>query len=174
MQAQLTMPADPPRLRRITPLRLAARIFPQELTLHLRPLVFAALILAMPAACASSDAVLQDTVSLMVSIGQHEDGVDIAEATASLDEKVAAAPDDPYVLKVAAMTRTSLANNAQDRATRVKLRHDALAQFDRAIALAKPNAPPRPVMMNGQPMDIGLGDLADLRANLFATVQTDR
>lgn len=142
--------------------------------MNLRPLVFAALILAMPAACVSKDAALQDTVNLMVSLGQHEDGVDIAEATQSLDERVAAAPDNPYVLKVAAMARAGLANNAQDRAKRVRLRQDALAQFDRAIALAKPKAPPRAVMMNGQPMDIELSDLADLRAGLFATVQTDR
>ena len=144
----------------------------------IRPLILAALILATTA-CASAGgsgntAALQDAVSLMVSIGQHEDGVDIADATASLDERIAAAPNDPYVLKVAAMTRTNLANSAQDRATRVKLRQDALAQFDRAIALAKPNAPPRTVMMNGQSMDIDLADLADLRAKLFATVQTDR
>jgi hypothetical protein len=146
--------------------------------MDLRSLAFATLILAMPVACvsagASENAALQDAVALMVSVGQHGEGIDIAETEAALDEKVAAAPNDPYVLKVAAMTRTGLANNAPDRATRVKLRHDALAQFDRAIVLAKPNSPPRAVIMNGQPMDIGLGDLADLRANLFATVQTDR
>jgi hypothetical protein len=152
--------------------------FQQEPTVNLRSLLFAALILAMAAACVSAggseNAALQDTVGLMVSIGQHGEGVDVSEAAASLDEKVAVAPNDPYVLKVAAMTRASLANKAPDRATRVKLRQDALAQFDRAISLAKPNAPPRTVMMNGQPMDIDLGDLAGLRADFFATVQTDR
>lgn len=142
--------------------------------MNLRPLVFAALIFAMPAACVSRDAALQAAMNLMVSLGQHEDAVDIAEATASLDERIAAAPNDPYVLKVAAMARTGLANNAPDRAARIKLRQDALAQFDRAIALARPDAAPRAVMMNGQPMEVGLSDLADLRAGLFATVQTDR
>jgi len=144
--------------------------------MYLRPLVIAALVLALTA-CVSpvtSNAALQDTVSLSVSLTQHEDGVDISEATASLDEKIAAAPNDPYVLKVAAGARVNLANNAQDRALRVKLRQEALEQYDRAIALAKPTAPPRAVMMNGQAMQISLSDLADLRAALFATIQTDR
>ena len=137
------------------------------------PIAFA----AMPAACVSpavSNAALQDTVSLAVSMGQHEDGVDIAEAAASLDEKVAAAPNDPYVLKVAANARAGLANSAQDRALRVKLRQEALDQYDRAIANTKPTAGPRAVMMNGQATEISLSDLADLRAKLFATIQTDR
>jgi hypothetical protein len=144
--------------------------------MNLRPLILSAL-LAIPAACVSpvaNNTALQDTVSLAVSLGQHEDGVDIAEATASLDEKIAAAPNDPYVLKTAAMARLNLSNSAQDRATRVKLRQEALDQFDRAIANAKPNAPPRAVMMNGQSVDIDLNDLADMRAKLFATIQTDR
>ena len=128
----------------------------------LRPLALAALLLS--AACVSPGAnhALQETVSLSVSLGQHEDGVDIAEASASLDEKVAAT------------TRINLSNSAQDRALRVKLRHDALAELDRAIANAKPDAAARSVMMNGQSVDIDLSDLPDLRAKLFATVQTDR
>ncbi|HEV7692594.1 MAG TPA: hypothetical protein VGO52_17285 [Hyphomonadaceae bacterium] len=140
-----------------------------------RPLFFAAFALA--AACvspASPNLALQETVSLSVSLTQHEDGVDIAEAAASLDEKVAAAPNDPYVLKVAATARTGLANAAQDRALRVKLRQEALAQYDRAIANTRPDARPRAVMMNGQQNEITLSDLSDLRAALFATIQTDR
>jgi hypothetical protein len=144
--------------------------------MNLRPLAIAAALLVAPVACVSPGAnkALQDTVNLTVSLGQHEDGVDITEAAASLDEKVAAAPNDPYVLKTAAMARLNLSNNAQDRATRVKLRQEALDQFDRAIANAKPNASPRAVMMNGQSVDIDLSDLADVRARLFATMQTDR
>jgi hypothetical protein len=141
----------------------------------LRPFTIAAFALA--AACvspASPNLALQDTVSLAVSLTQHEDGVDIAEAAASLDEKVAAAPNDPYVLKVAANARAGLANAAQDRALRVKLRQEALAQYDRAIANTKPTAGPRAVMMNGQAEEVSLSDLADLRAALFATIQTDR
>jgi hypothetical protein len=140
-----------------------------------RPLVFAAVALA--SACVSptaSNTALQETVSLSVSLTQHEDGVDIAEAAAQLDEKVAAAPNDPYVLKVAATARANLAGNAQDRALRVKLRQEALDQYDRAIANAKPTAPSRAVMMNGQAQEISLSDLPDLRAALFATIQTDR
>src|SRR5262245_9566075 len=132
----------------------------------LRPLAFAALALA--GACVSSgvtnNTALQETVSLAVSLTQHEDGVDIAEAAALLDEKVAAAPNDPYVLKVAATARNGLANNAQDRALRVRLRQEALDLYDRAIAHAKPTAPPRAVLMNGQTQEISLNDLIDLRA----------
>jgi hypothetical protein len=144
--------------------------------MNLRPLAIAALILGA-AACVSpgaNNAALQDTVSLAVSLTQHEDGVDVAEAATQLDEKIAAAPNDPYVLKVAATARTGLANNAQDRATRVKLRHEALEQYDLAIAIAKPNAPPRTVTMNGQETEIDLSDLAALRAALFQINQTDR
>lgn len=141
-----------------------------------RPLIAAALIFAATA-CVSAptnNTALQDTVSLMVTFTQHDEGLNLAEASASLDEAVAAAPNDPYVLKVAAGTRVNLSNAAQDRAMRVKLRHNALAEYDRAIANAKPNAPPRAVMMNGQATEIDLNDLADLRAALFQTNQTDR
>lgn len=148
--------------------------------------VLAASILALSAACAStvgdgagaavaaSDSTLQETASLMASITQHGEGVDIGESSAQLDALIAAAPNDPYVLKLAALSRMSLANGSQDRAERVKLRHDALAQFDKAISLTKPHAPSRIVRLNGQETEIDLKDLPDLRAQLFHTVQTDR
>ncbi len=148
--------------------------------------VLAASVLALSAACATtagdgagvavaaSDSTLQETASLLASITQHGDGVDIADSSAQLDAQVAAAPNDPYVLKLAALSRMSLADGSQDRAERVKLRHDALAQFDRAISLAKPGAPGRIVQLNGQETEIDLKDLPDLRAQLFHTVQTDR
>ena len=144
--------------------------------------VLAASVLALSAACATtagdgpgvavaaSDATLQETASLMASITQHGDGVDIAESSA----QIAAAPNDPYVLKLAALSRVSLSDSSQDRAERVKLRHDALAQFDKAISLTKPDAPSRIVRLNGQETEIDLKDLPDLRAQLFHTVQTDR
>lgn len=149
-------------------------------------LVLIAGVLALPAACATtagdgasvsavaSDATLQETASLMASITQHGDGVDIAESSAQLDAQVAAAPNDPYVLKLAALSRVSLSDSSQDRAERVKLRHDALAQYDKAISLTKPDAPSRIVRLNGQETEIDLKDLPDLRAQLFHTVQTDR
>lgn len=145
-------------------------------------LVLAAGVIALSAACATtgggasmdSDAILQETASLMASITQHGDGVDIADSSAQLDAQVAAAPNDPYVLKLAALSRVTLAESSQDRAERVKLRHDALAQFDKAITLAKPDAPSRIVRLNGQETEVDLKDLPDLRAQLFHTVQTDR
>lgn len=157
--------------------------------MKLSHLVLAASVLALPAACAtsagdgagsgvavaaSSDSTLQETASLMASITQHGDGVDIAESSAQLDAQIAAAPNDPYVLKLAALSRVSLSDVSQDRAERVKLRHDALAQFDKAISLTKPDVPSRIVRLNGQETEIDLKDLPDLRAQLFHTVQTDR
>lgn len=148
--------------------------------------LLAASVLALSAACATtagggagaavaaSDSTLQETASLMASITQHGDGVDIADSSAQLDAQIAAAPNDPYVLKLAALSRVSLSDVSQDRAERVKLRHDALAQFDKAISLTKPDAPSRIVRLNGQETEIDLKDLPDLRAQLFHTVQTDR
>lgn len=154
--------------------------------MKLSHLVLVAGIVVLPAACATSagdgsgvavaasDATLQETASLMASITQHGDGVDIADSSAQLDAQIAAAPNDPYVLKLAALSRVSLADSSQDRAQRVKLRHDALAQFDKAISLTKPDAPSRIVRLNGQETEIDLKDLPDLRAQLFQTVKTDR
>jgi ABC-type enterochelin transport system substrate-binding protein len=155
--------------------------------MKLSHLVLAASVLVLPAACAtnagdgagtavaaSSDSTLQETASLMASITQHGDGVDIADSSAQLDAQIAAAPNDPYVLKLAALSRVSLSDVSQDRAERVKLRHDALAQYDKAISLTKPDAPSRIVRLNGQETEIDLKDLPDLRAQLFHTVQTDR
>lgn len=148
--------------------------------------VLTASFLALSAACATtagdgpgiavagSDSPLQETASLMASITQHGDGVEIADALAQLDAQIAAAPNDPYVLKLAALSRMSLSDGSQNRAERVQLRHDALAQFDKAISLTKPDAPGRIVRLNGQETEIDLKDLPDLRAQLFHTMQTDR
>ena len=128
-------------------------------------------------ACATTPAstsTLQETASLMTSIGQHGEGVDIPEAEAQLNALVASAPSDPFVLKLAAATRRSLSDQSQDRAERVRLRHAALEELDRALALAKPETPSRIVMISGQETEIDLKDLPDLRAQLLHQVQTDR
>jgi len=132
------------------------------------------------AACAAgpaSDPALQQTASLMVSITQHGEGMsanDIADLSAQLDEQVAGAPNDAYVLKLAAQARRTLSDYAQDRAQRVNLRHAALAEFDKAIALSKPTDPPRTILINGEEAGVDFSDLATLRADLFHQVQTDR
>ena len=86
---------------------------------------FASLVFAVSlglAACATApanDSALQQTASLMVSIGQHGEGLgleDINDLSAQLDEQVAAAPNDPYVLKLAAQSRRALSDYSQDRA----------------------------------------------------------
>ena len=147
--------------------------------MKLLPLVLAASLTAL-AACATapaSDAVLQQTASLMVSIGQHGEGMsgaDISDIAAQLDSQVAAAPGDPYVLKLAAQSRRALSDYSQDRAQRVELRHTALAEFDKAITLSKPADPARKVMLNGMESEVGFRDLADLRASLLHQVTTDR
>ncbi len=123
-------------------------------------------------------AALSQTASLMVSIGQHGEGMsadDINDLSAELDAQVAAAPNDPFVLKLAAQSRRTLSDYSQDRAQRVHLRHTALAEYDRALELAKSNpAASRMVMINGQETEIDLKDLPDLRAQLMHQVQTDR
>ena len=144
---------------------------------------FASLVFAAALACAAcatapaNDTALQQTASLLVSIGQHGEGMsadDINDLSAQLDEQVAASPNDPYVLKLAAQSRRTLSDYSQDRAQRVHLRHIALAEYDKAITLSKPNDPPRAVMLNGEASTIDFSDLASLRADLFHQVQTDR
>ncbi len=151
--------------------------------MKLRLLATTASVLALLASCtttgaaAGRDAVLQETASLMVSIGQHGEGLstaDIADLSAQLDVHVAASPNDPYILKLAAQSRRALSDYSQDRAQRVALRHAALAELDRVIVLAKPSDPPRTVVINGMESEIDLKDLADLRASLFHQVTTDR
>ncbi len=117
---------------------------------------------------------LQETASLMTSIGQHGEGVVIPDAEEQLNALVASAPNDPFVLKLSAATRRSLSDLSQDRAERVRLRHTALEELDRAIAAAKPETASRIVMISGQETEIDLKDLPDLRAQLFHQVQTDR
>lgn len=136
--------------------------------------------LAILAACATApanDATLQQTAGLMVSIGQHGEGMStagIADISAQLDGHVAAAPNDPYVLKLAAQSRRALSDYSQDRAQRVELRHKALAELDKAISLSKPGGPSRVVMISGMESEVDFKDLADLRASLFHQVTTDR
>lgn len=147
-------------------------------------LVLAASTLAV-AACATTPAstatgaesTLQQTAGLMVSIGQHGEDASletINDLSAPLDEQVAAAPNDPFVLKLAAQSRRTLAGYSQDRAQRVALRHTALAELDKAISLSAGSTASRIVTLNGQPTEVDLKDLPDLRAQLFHQVQTDR
>ena len=89
---------------------------------------------------------LQETASLMVSIGQHGEGAstaDISDLSAQIDEQVSAAPSDPFVLKLAAQSRTTLASYAEDGAQKAALRQKALAEFDKAITLSKPETASR-------------------------------
>lgn len=148
------------------------------LSMRFASLVFAAALAS--AACATTpadDTALQQTASLMVSIGQHGEGMstdDINDLSTQLDEQVATSPNDAYVLKLAAQARRTLSDYSQDRAQRVHLRHTALAEFDKAISLSQPTDPPRTVMLNGEPSEVDFSDLASLRADLFHQVQTDR
>lgn len=127
-----------------------------------------------PTVAAPSSPALQETASLMVSIGQHGEDANVADLEAQVDERVAAAPNDPFVLKLAAQSRRTLSNYSQNREERVRLRHTALAEFDKAISLANGSEASRIVMINGQETEIDLKDLPDLRAQLFQQVQTDR
>lgn len=140
-------------------------------------LAFALCALAACITAPANDKALQRTASLMVSISQHGEGMgldDINDLAAQLDEQVAAAPNDPYVLKLAAQSRRTLSDYSQDRAQRVHLRHTALAELDKAITLSKPTAPPRTIMLNGMESEVDFKDLADLRASLHHQVTTDR
>jgi hypothetical protein len=131
----------------------------------------------MTSAAPASDTRLQDAASLMVSITQHGEGMsadDINDLASQLDAQVAGGPDDPFVLKLAAQSRRTLSDYSQDRAQRVHLRHTALAEYDRAIELAKSDQSSRIVTLNGQETEIDLKDLADLRAQLMHQVQADR
>ena len=119
---------------------------------------------------------LQEAASLMVSIGQHGEGSDfagIAELSAQVDQQVAAAPNDPFVLKLAAQSRRALAEYSPDRAQRTKLRDTAIAEFDKAISFSKPDTASRRVTINGQETEIDLKDIADLRAQTAAAIQAD-
>lgn len=125
-------------------------------------------------AAPASDTRLQEAASLMVSITQHGEGADVADLEAQLDAHVAAAPDDPFVLKLAAQSRRTLSDYSQSREERVRLRHAALAELDEAISLAGGSTDSRIVLLNGQETEIDLRDLPDLRAQLMHQVQTDR
>lgn len=144
--------------------------------MKLLPVLLAAGLVACSTAPADNSAV-QKAASLMVSIGQHGEGMstaDIADLSGELDQHVAASPDDPYVLKLAAQSRRALSDLSQDREQRVALRHAALAELDKAIKLAARTTASRVVTLNGQETEIDLKDLRDLRAQLSHQVQTDR
>ena len=158
--------------------------------MKLASLVLAASTLAL-AACATTpasesasaetatpaSATLQETASLMVSIAQHGEGAstaDIADLSAQVDEQVAAAPNDPFVLKLAAQSRQTLANYTEGNAQRTSLRQKALAEFDKAIALSKPETASRIVKINGQDTEVDLKDIPDLRAQLGATLAANQ
>ncbi|MEQ1780449.1 MAG: hypothetical protein ABMA14_03755 [Hyphomonadaceae bacterium] len=122
---------------------------------------------------APASAALQETASLMVSIGQHGEGAsvsDIADLSAQVDAQVAAVPSDPFVLKLAAQSRQTLASYTEDKAQRTALRQKALAEFDKAITLSKPETASRIVKINGQDTEVDLKDIPDLRAQLAATL----
>lgn len=136
-------------------------------------LIASATILAAPAAMACPDGSLQETANLMVSIGQHGEGVDPAEATASIDEKTSACPANPHVLKVAALARATLADEIEEKPIRLQLRQAALADFDRAVAAAGANTNALPVMINGQQMAVDFDDNTELRAALVAALEEE-
>ncbi len=117
---------------------------------------------------------LQETASLMVSIGQHGEDAsasDVTDFSAQIDEQVAAAPNDPFVLKLAAQSRTTLAGYASGSAQRTALRRQALAEFDKAISFSKFDTASRIVKISGQDTEIDLKDIPDLRKQLAATLQ---
>ena len=125
----------------------------------------------------ADQATLQQTAGLMVSIAQHGEDLStdgINDLSSQLDEQVAAAPNDPFVLKLVAQSRRTLTDYSQDRAQRVHLRHTALAELDKAISLANGSTESRIITLNGQETEIDLKDLPDLRAQLMHQVQTDR
>ena len=126
---------------------------------------------------APASAALQETASLMVSIGQHGEGAsaaDVTDLSSQIDAQVAAAPSDPFVLKLAAQSRQTLATHTEDKAQRTALRQKALAEFDKAIMLSKPETASRIVKINGQDTEVDLKDIPDLRAQLSATVQAEK
>ncbi|OYX45076.1 MAG: hypothetical protein B7Y90_18970 [Alphaproteobacteria bacterium 32-64-14] len=114
--------------------------------------------------------VLQESASLFVSVGQHPEAVDAAEVSAELDRIAASAPSDPYVLRMVALTRLSVADSSETEDTREQMSVDALAEFDRAVELAGPDAPARRVDVNGQTLDIDFSDAPEVRALLQAAV----
>ena len=134
----------------------------------------ATVVFVTPSAFACPDGSLQETVNLMVSVGQHGESVDLDETATAIDEHAAECQSNPYVLKVAALARSTLADTADDQTDRVKLREQALADFDRSASLASVGAPSELVMINGQAMAIGFGDTQELRAALVAALDEDR
>lgn len=114
--------------------------------------------------------VLQESASLFVSVGQHLEAVDAAEVSAELDRIAASAPSDPYVLRMVALTRLSVADNSETEVTREQMSVVALAEFDRAVELAGPDAPARRVDINGQLLDIDFSDASEVRALMQAAV----
>jgi predicted small secreted protein len=138
-------------------------------------LVLSACATAPSAGAASAN--LQETASLMVSVSQHGEGSDaasIADLSAQVDAQVAAAPNDPFVLKLAAQSRTTLADYAADAAQKTSLRRQALAEFDKAISLSQSDTASHIVKINGQDTAVDLKDITDLRAQLAATITANQ
>lgn len=126
---------------------------------------------------APASATLQGAASLMVSVGQHGEGAstaDITDLSAQIDEQVTAAPSDPFVLKLAAQSRTTLAGYAEDASQKASLRQKALTEFDKAISLSRPDTASRIVAIDGQDTEIDLKDIPDLRAQLAATIAANQ
>ncbi len=117
--------------------------------------------------------ILQESASLFVAIGQHPEAVDVGEASAELDRIAASAPFDPYVLRMVALTRLSVADNSETEDEREQMSAEALAEFDRAIELAGPDAPARRVQVNGQSLDIDFSDATEVRALMQAAVDAN-
>ena len=134
----------------------------------------ATVVFVAPSAFACPDGSLQETVNLMVSVGQHGESIDVDETSTAIDDHAAECQTNPYVLKVAALARATLADVADDRVDRVKIREQALADFDRSASLASVGAPSELVMINGQAMAIGFSDTVELRAALVAALDEDR
>jgi len=128
---------------------------------------------ATTSAAPADHATLQEAANLMVSITQHGEGADISDLEAQLNAQAAAASNDPFVLKLVAQSRRTLSDYSQSREERVRLRHAALAEIEKAITLATPDIS-RIVLLNGQETEIDLKDLPDLRAQYLHQVQTDR
>jgi hypothetical protein len=134
----------------------------------------AATFFVAPAALACPKSALQETVSLMVSIGQHGEGMDPTDATTSIDALTASCPANPYVLKVAALTRATLAEAVADKPARISLREHALADFEKAAAMTTAATPTTQIMINGMEMDFGFDDNAELRAALVDALEEER
>ena len=128
----------------------------------------------MTSPATADDAVLQQAANHFVSISQHPEAVDAAEATREMDRITAQADDDPLVLRYAVLARLSLIDNMEDAVVRLRLANEGLAILDRAIALPGADGPPRQAVMAGQTVDVDLSDADGIRAMLQAVIAASR